>query len=80
MFFREAIKAVPGLLDVNMLNCSLYDTANGGDVPECYQYHTVPGQYQGGEYLTKVLCRDTLAPLPCVVRWRGQLPEYYFIF
>ena len=64
VFFREAIKAVPGLLDVNMLNCTLYDTANGGDVPECYQYHTVPGQYPGGEYLTKVLCRDTLAPHP----------------
>ena len=47
-FFREAIKAVPGLLDENMLNCTLYDTSNGGDVPECYQYHTVPGQYRGG--------------------------------
>lgn len=47
-FFREAIAAVPGLLDKNMLNCTLYDTANGGDVPECYQYHTVPGQYPGG--------------------------------
>jgi len=46
-FFREAIKAVPGLLDENMLNCSLYDTSNGGDSPECYQYHTVPGQYRG---------------------------------
>ena len=47
MFFRDAIRAVPGLLDINMLNCTLYDTANGGDVPECYQYHTVPGQYSG---------------------------------
>jgi len=47
-FFREAIAAVPGLLDKNILNCTLYDTANGGDVPECYQYHTVPGQYPGG--------------------------------
>ena len=45
VFFRDAIRAVPGLLDINMLNCTLYDTANGGDVPECYQYHTVPGQY-----------------------------------
>jgi len=46
--FREAIKKVPGLLDETVLNCTLYsDTANGGDVPECYQYHTVPGQYLG---------------------------------
>jgi len=60
-FFREAIAAIPGLLDENMLNCTLYDTENGGDVPECYQYHTVPGQYPVERYSTKVLCGDTLA-------------------
>ena len=42
-----AIKSLSGGLDENMLNCTLYDTANGGDSPECYQYHTVPGQYRG---------------------------------
>ena len=47
VFFREAIATVPGLLDENMLNCTLYDTANGGDVPECYQYHAVPGTVSG---------------------------------
>lgn len=61
VFFREAIAAVPGLLDENILNCTLYDIANGGDVPECYQYHTVPGQYWGGE-LNKSFIRGDSSP------------------
>ena len=76
-FFRQAIAAIPGLPEESVLNCTLFsDTANGGDVPECYQYHTVPGQFlRGGEYSAKVLCGDTLSRLPCIVCCREQPPE-----
>ena len=42
---EKEVEKFRGFLDENILNCTLFgDTANGGDVPECYQYHTVPGQ------------------------------------
>lgn len=41
---KQEVDRFGALLNEDMLNCTLYDTANGGDVPECYQYHTVPGQ------------------------------------
>ena len=41
---ENEVNLLKGLVDEDLLTCTLYDTANGGDVPECYQYHTVPGQ------------------------------------
>ena len=31
--------------DVNLINCTTYPTANGGEAPECYQSHALPGDY-----------------------------------
>ena len=28
-----------------LINCLLYDVANGGDAPECYQYYPLSGTY-----------------------------------
>ena len=39
-----ADKAHNDLLDINALNCSLYNSSNAGGTPECYQYHDVPGR------------------------------------
>ena len=39
---RQAAEAAP-VVDKDMINCSLYDIANGGDAPECYEYYSVPG-------------------------------------
>lgn len=41
---RQTAGAAP-VLEKNMIDCTLYDVANGGDSPECYQYHTVPGVF-----------------------------------
>ena len=29
----------------NLLNCTTYPAANGGEAPECYQHHALPGDY-----------------------------------
>ena len=42
ILIRQTAEAVP-VLDMNMINCSLYDVTNGGNSPECYQYHSLPG-------------------------------------
>ena len=42
IFIKEAAPDLP-YFDRDMLNCSLYDVANGGDAPECYQYHPLAG-------------------------------------
>ena len=42
IFIRKAAETAP-VFDYNMINCSLYDVANGGDAPECYQYHPLAG-------------------------------------
>ena len=34
----------PGF-DGNLLNCTTYPAANGGEAPECYQHHALPGDY-----------------------------------
>lgn len=36
-FIRNASKTAPRF-DYDMINCSTYNVANGGDAPECYQY------------------------------------------
>ena len=33
------------VLDKDMINCALYDVADGGKAPECYQYYPLPGEY-----------------------------------
>ena len=44
IFIRDAAKNAP-VFDKDMINCSLYDDANGGDAPECYQYYPISGAY-----------------------------------
>lgn len=41
---RQAAHSAP-IFDKDMINCSLYDVANGGDSPECYQYYPMSGTY-----------------------------------
>ena len=31
--------------DDNLINCTTYPAANGGEAPECYQHHALPGDY-----------------------------------
>ena len=31
--------------DRNVINCTTYPTANGGEAPECYQHPALPGDY-----------------------------------
>ena len=31
--------------DENLINCTTYPAANGGEAPECYQHHALPGDY-----------------------------------
>ena len=31
--------------DRNLINCTTYPAANGGEAPECYQSHALPGDY-----------------------------------
>lgn len=42
-FIRNAAKTAP-TFDHDMINCSTYDVANGGDAPECYQYQPLQGK------------------------------------
>lgn len=41
--FRE-IAGKDSALDPNMINCSMYQLDTGGEAPECYQYHSLPGK------------------------------------
>ena len=34
----------PGF-DGNLMNCTTYPAASGGEAPECYQHHALPGDY-----------------------------------
>ena len=40
---KQAAEAAP-VLDKDMINCTLYEEAYGGDAPECYQYPSIPGE------------------------------------
>jgi len=44
IYIKNAAKTAP-VFDYDMINCSTYDVANGGDAPECYQYHLLPGNF-----------------------------------
>ena len=46
-FIRNAAKTAPRF-DYDMINCSIYTVANGGDAPECYQYQPLLGVYTEG--------------------------------
>ncbi|XP_022787750.1 tyrosine-protein kinase receptor Tie-2-like [Stylophora pistillata] len=39
---RKAVETSPDV-ETEMINCSYYITANGGDAPECYQWPDIPG-------------------------------------
>ncbi|XP_068735922.1 uncharacterized protein [Montipora capricornis] len=41
VFVREAAKTAPRF-DYDMINCSTYPVASGGDAPECYQSSSLP--------------------------------------
>ena len=43
-FIRNAAETAPRF-DYDMINCSTYNVANGGDAPECYQYQPLLGLY-----------------------------------
>ena len=43
ILIRDAAKNAP-FFNKDMINCSLYDVANGGDAAECYQYYPIPGE------------------------------------
>jgi len=47
IYIQNAAKTAPvfRVFDYDMINCSTYDAANGGDAPECYQYHFLPGEH-----------------------------------
>lgn len=42
IYIRKAAKTAP-VFDYDMINCTTYGTANGGDAPECYQYQPLRG-------------------------------------
>lgn len=41
--FRQ-IAGKDSALETNMINCSTYPLDTGGEAPECYQYHSLPGK------------------------------------
>ena len=41
---RDAAAKKVLFFDQDMINCSLYDVADGGEAPECYQYYPIPGE------------------------------------
>ena len=43
ILIRDAAKNAP-IFNQDMIKCSLYDDANGGDAPECYQYYPISGE------------------------------------
>jgi len=43
IFVKNAAKNAP-VFDQDIINGSLYDDANGGDAPECYQYYPISGE------------------------------------
>ncbi len=44
IYIKEAAENAP-VFDMDMINRTLYDDANGGDAPECYQYYPLSGAY-----------------------------------
>ncbi|KAL9962082.1 hypothetical protein ACROYT_G031152 [Oculina patagonica] len=42
IYIKEAAENAP-VFDMDMINRTLYDDANGGDAPECYQYYPLSG-------------------------------------
>ena len=41
---RVIVKKLPDFVG-NLTNCNTYPAANGGEAPECYQTHALPGDY-----------------------------------
>ena len=58
---RQAAEAAP-VVDKDMINCTLYGIANGGDAPECYEYYSLPGR-----------CLNFSLNIACVTRTIGSL-------
>ena len=41
---RTIAKTEPDFVE-NLINCTIYPAANGGEASECYQHHALPGDY-----------------------------------
>ena len=41
----RVIERIDPDFDENLINCTTYPAANGGEAPECYQHHALPGDY-----------------------------------
>ena len=67
-FIRNAAKTAPRF-DYDMINCSIYTVANGGDAPECYQYQPLLGLYTEGS--------PVLFNRPSLARIRFQMGSFF---
>ena len=68
-FIRNAAKTAPRF-DYDMINCSIYTVANGGDAPECYQYQPLLGLYTEGS--------PVLFNRPSLARIRFQMGSFFW--
>ena len=60
---RKAAAQTAHVIDYDMINCSTYDVANGGDAPECYQYHPLSGLYTAISIFSCCLTGSKRGPL-----------------
>ena len=67
-FIRNAAKTAPRF-DYDMINCSIYTVANGGEAPECYQYQPLLGLYTEGS--------PVLFNRPSLARIRFQMGSFF---
>lgn len=58
---REAARKIPNF-NYELINCSFYDIANGGDSPECYQYFFLPGAYSEVFYIFRYSGTPLIGP------------------
>ena len=68
-FIRNAAKTAPRF-DYDMINCSIYTVANGGEAPECYQYQPLLGLYTEGS--------PVLFNRPSLARIRFQMGSFFW--
>ena len=65
---RKTAESDP-IFDKDMINCSLYDVANGGDAPECYQYYPISGAYISIVQIPFKLSIGTRVLSSCLIYW-----------
>ncbi|CAH3022246.1 unnamed protein product [Porites evermanni] len=83
--FRE-IAGQDSALDPKMINCSMYPLDSGGEAPECYQYHSLPGDetkskdcYYGIGVGYRGNVNITRSGRPCQP-WASQCPHRHWRF